>query len=65
MYESFEPFFGYADGVSRSTKNISSAAWAIFTLNGELVGFQRICIGHSTNNIAEYSMLIELLSDAI
>ena len=29
------------------------------------VSFQGICIGRSTNNIAEYSTLIKLLSDAI
>ena len=65
MSESSEPFVGYADGASRSTQNLSSAAWAIFAPNGELVSFQGICIGRSTNNIAEYSTLIKLLSDAI
>ena len=39
--------------------------WAIFTPNDELVSFQGICIGRSTNNITEYSTLIELLSDSI
>ena len=65
MFESLEPFVGYADGASHSTQNLSSAVWAIFTLNDKLVSFQGICIGRSTNNIAEYSTLIELLSDAI
>ena len=65
MSESSEPFVGYADGAIHSTQNISSAAWAIFDPNNELVSFQWICIGRSTNNITEYSTLIELLSDAI
>ena len=65
MTESSEPFVGYADGASHSTHNLSSAVWTIFTPNGELVSFQGICIGKSTNNIAEYSALIEILSDAI
>ena len=65
MSESSEPFFGYADGASRSIQNLSSAAWAIFTPNGELVSFKGICIGISMNNIAEYSALIKILSDAI
>ena len=65
MSESLEPFVGYADGASRSTQNLSSAAWAIFAPNDELVSFRGICIGRSTNNITEYSALIELLSDAI
>ena len=65
MYESSEPFVGYVDGASRSTQNLSSTAWAIFAPNGELVSFQGICIGRLTNNIVEYSALIEILSDAI
>ena len=65
MIESSEPFVGNADGASHSTQNLSSAAWAIFTLNDELVSFQGICIGRSTNNIVEYSTLIKLLFDAI
>ena len=65
MSEYLEPFVGYADGASRSTQNLSSAAWAIFTPSGELVSFQGIFIGRSKNNITKYSALIELLSDAI
>lgn len=33
--------------------------------SGKLVSFQGICISQSMNNIAKYSALIELLSDAI
>ena len=65
MSESLEPFIGYADGASRSTQNLSFVAWAIFAPSGDLVSFGGICIGQSTNNIAEYSALIELLSDSI
>lgn len=36
-----------------------------FRSDGELMSFRGICIGWSTNNIAEYNKLIELLSDAI
>ena len=64
MSKSSEPFVGYADGASCSTQNLSSAAWAIFTPNDELVSFQGICIGRSMNNIVEYSALIKLLSNA-
>ena len=60
-----ETYVGYADGASRSTRGLSSAAWAIFDPSGELVSFRGVCIGRSTNNIAEYSALIELLSDTI
>lgn len=65
MSNPLEYFVGYADGASRSSRNLSSVAWAIFYPSSELVSFRRVCIGRSTNNIAEYSALIELLSDAI
>ena len=65
MSESLEPFVGYVDGASHSTQNLSFAVWAIFTLNGELVSFQGICIVRSKKNIDEYSALIELISDVI
>ena len=65
MSNLLEYFVGYADGASHSSRNLSSTAWAIFYPSGELVSFRGVCIGRSTNNIAEYSVLIELLSDAI
>ena len=65
MSNLLESFVGYADEVSRSLRNLSSTAWAIFYPSGKLVSFRGVCIGQSTNNIVEYSALIELLSDAI
>ena len=65
MSNLWESFVGYANGASRSSQNLSSAAWAIFDPRGKLVSFRGVCIGQSTNNIAEYNTLIELLSDAI
>ena len=65
MANLLESFVGYADGVSRSSWNLSSAAGAIFDPGDELVSLIGVCIGRSTNNIIEYSTLIELLSDGI
>lgn len=65
MSNPLESWVGYADGASRSKRNLSSAAWALFDPSGELVSFRGVCICRSTNNIAEYSALTELLSDAI
>ena len=65
MFEYLEPFVGYDDDASRSTQNLSSLASTIFVPNGKLVSFQEIFIGILTNNITEYSALIEILSDAI
>lgn len=59
------PHIGFTDGAFRSTQNISFVAWAIYNLHGELIDIQGICLGRTTNKIAEYSVVIELLSEAI
>jgi ribonuclease HI len=65
MSESSLPYIGFADGASRSTLNLASAAWAIYAPTNELVSLRGVCLGRATNNIAEYSVVIELLVDAI
>jgi ribonuclease HI len=65
MSDSFLPYIVFADGASHSTWNLASAAWAIYTPTNKLVSLQGICLGRATNNIAEYSAIIELLVDAI
>ena len=62
---SITPYVGFADGASRSTRNLSSAAWVIYNPAGELINLQGICLGRTTNNVAEYSDVIELLTKAI
>ena len=57
---SFTPFVGFTDGASRSTKNLSSAAWLIYDPAGELVNLQGVCLGRTTNNITESSAVLEL-----
>ena len=65
MSESSLPYIGFADGASHSTRNLTSAAWAIYAPTNELVSLRGVCLGRATNNIAEYSVVIELLVDAI
>jgi ribonuclease HI len=65
MSESLLPYIGFIDGASRSTQNLSSAAWAIYAPTNELVSLRGVCLGHATNNIEEYSVVIELLIDVI
>ena len=65
MSESSLPYIGFADGASRNTQNLASAAWAIYAPTNELVSLRGVCLGRTTNNIAEYSVVIELLVDAI
>ena len=56
---------GFSDGACRSMQNLSSAAWALFAPDGELVDLQGIFLGRTTNNIVEYSAVIELLSEVV
>ena len=65
MSESSLPYIGFADGASRSTRNLASIVWAIYAPPNELISLRGVCIGRATNNIAEYSIVIELLVDAI
>jgi ribonuclease HI len=65
MSEYSLPYIGFADGASRSTRNLASAAWAIYAPTNELISLRGICLGRATNNIAEYSTVVELLVDAI
>ena len=59
------PYIGFADGAHRNTRSLSSAAWVIYDHRGTLVDLQGVCLGHTTNNVAEYSAVIELLTEAI
>jgi ribonuclease HI len=65
MSESSLPYIGFANGASCSTQNLAFAAWAIYAPTNELVSLQGVCLGRVTNNIAEYSTIIELLVDVI
>jgi ribonuclease HI len=65
MSEYSLPYIGFADGASHSNRNLDSTAWAIYAPTNELISLRGICLGQETNNIAEYSAVIELLVDAI
>ena len=58
-------FMGFANGASRHTRNLASATWVIFSPSGQLVASGGACLGSTTNKIAEYSAVIELLVNAI
>jgi ribonuclease HI len=65
MSESSLPHIGFIDGTSCSTQNLASAAWAIYAPTNELIILRGVCLSRATNNIVEYSTVIELLIDAI
>jgi ribonuclease HI len=59
------PYIGFTDGASRSTQNLASAAWEIYAPTNELISLHGVCLGRATNNIVEYSAVIELLTDVV
>ena len=65
VHVSINPYVGFADGASRSTRNFSLAAWVIYNPSSELIDLQGICLGWTTNNVTEYSTVIELLNKVI
>jgi ribonuclease HI len=65
MSESSPPHVVFADGASCSTQNLASSSWVIYAPTNELITLRGVCLSHVTNNIAEYSVVIEFLIDAI
>jgi hypothetical protein len=45
MLESSLPYIGFADGAIRSTRNLASAAWAIYAPTNELISLRGVCLG--------------------
>ena len=58
-------YIGFADGASHHTQNLASATWVIYTPTGQVLSSGGVCLRPSSNNVAEYSVVIEILRDAI
>ena len=58
-------YIGFTDGASHHTQNSASAAWVIYTPTGQVLSSGGKCLRLSSNNVVEYSAVIELLHDAI
>ena len=56
--------YGFADGACRHTLNLTSAAWVLYSPAEYLVSSGVVCIGPATNNITEYEVVINLLTEA-
>ena len=61
----YSSYIGFADGASCHTQNSASIAWVIYTPTGQVLSSGGVCLWPSSNNVAEYSAVIELLWDAI
>ena len=57
-------FYGFTNGACRHTLNLASATWVLYSPAHDLVSSGVVCIGPSTNNIAEYRAIIGLLTEA-
>jgi ribonuclease HI len=58
-------YLGFTDGASHHTQNLASIAWVVYSPEGQLVSSGGVCLGPSMNNVVEYSVIIEILRDAI
>jgi ribonuclease HI len=58
------PYFGYVDGASHTYRNITSTAWVIISPTNNIVSYRGIYVDPATNNVAEYSVVIELITKA-
>ena len=58
-------YIGFTDGSSHHTRHLASTAWVIYTPTGQVLSSIGVCLHPSSNNVAEYSAVIELLWDAI
>ena len=65
MTSDFLIYEGYTDGASQHTQNIASTAWILYSPTGLLVSSGSSFLGPATNNVVEYSAVIELLAVAI
>ena len=58
-------YIEFIDGASRHTQNSASAAWVIYTPMSQVLSLGGVCLRPSSNNVVEYSVVIELLCDSI
>ena len=65
MSMEYSTYIGFADGVSHHSQHSASAAWVIYTPRGQVLSSGSVWLRPYSNNVAEYSVVIELLWDAI
>ena len=58
-------YIGFTDGASRHTQHSASTTWVIYTPMVQVLSSGGACLRPTSNNVAEYSAVIELLRDAI
>ena len=61
----YSMYIGFTNGASHHTQHSASIAWVIYTPMGQVLSSRGVCLRPSSNNVVEYSAVIELLKDAI
>ena len=61
MSMEYSIYIGFTDGASRHTQNSASATWVIYTPTSQVLSSGGTCLRTSSNNVVEYSVVIELL----
>ena len=56
--------YGFVDGSSRHTMNLTSAAWVLYSQAHDFISLGGVFLGPTTNNIVEYHAVIGLLTEA-
>jgi hypothetical protein len=59
------PYIGFVDGTICSTQNLTFASWEICAPTDELISLHGVFLVRATKNIAEYSVVIELLTEVV
>lgn len=57
--------FGFVDGASRHTWNLTSTTWVLHYPSSQLLVLRGVYIGPTSNNVVEYTTVINLLSEEI
>jgi ribonuclease HI len=65
MSRESEVFIRLADDTNQHTRRLASTAWVSFAPQGQLLSSGGIFLGDATNNVVEYSLVIELLPDTL
>ena len=58
-------YIGFEDGANRHTQHSASTPWVIYTPMHQVLSSGGVFLWPSSNNVVEYSVVIELLRDAI
>ena len=64
LMESFI-YIGFADGARHHSQKSDLTSWVIYTPTGQVLSSGGVFLWSSSNNVVEYSVVIELLHNAI